>query len=217
MISRQAANGDRELESLGLLEACGHKGCPVCHLIHEADRKYFVHLLYEDVNDPVVRSSIRGSLGYGRLHSNILLESGSPLGIAIIYQDLFLAVANSLEDSGGAPRRRSECPACISRRKMERLLCEKIAVAAPSGELHSALRASDGLCLRHLYIVKDGLPDDNRRRGLVGRGLQTLREFSSRLRAYLRSPDQAVRDETRLREVRELCQEVFEYVGGGHR
>lgn len=64
-------------------------GCPICTVAKEAGRRYLDNLLYEYVNDPLIRSSIAASWGFCQQHTRELLDfSIYSLGIAIINEGL---------------------------------------------------------------------------------------------------------------------------------
>jgi hypothetical protein len=56
-------------------------------------------LLWEGVNDPGIRRSIRQSQGFCRQHAWELIRDGSSLGVAILMHDLFQNLHRTIEDA----------------------------------------------------------------------------------------------------------------------
>ncbi|QGP93801.1 hypothetical protein MGLY_32240 [Neomoorella glycerini] len=64
-------------------------GCPICTIAKETGRRYLDNLLYEYVNDPLIRSCIEASWGFCQQHTRELMDfSIYSLGIAIINEGL---------------------------------------------------------------------------------------------------------------------------------
>jgi hypothetical protein len=82
-----------------ILNVCQKPGCPVCSLGHAAARRSLNTLIYEGVNDYVLRAKLRESLGYCHEHAWLLPEAGesAALGIAIVHRDLLNSVRKRLE------------------------------------------------------------------------------------------------------------------------
>lgn len=164
-----------------VLDACAQPGCPFCRLAEETVNRYLDAILYENVNDPGTRDQLRASLGYCNEHAwRLPNNSGSALGIAILYQDLLTTVARNLEGArfepvAGLLRRatealdperpsaateaavralapQAECPACAQRDGMEAIALGALleALGRSDEPMQQALRASAGLCLVHL-------------------------------------------------------------------
>lgn len=103
------------------------RGCPVCDLLGEAVRKYFHNLLYENVNDSPTRRTLRSSLGYCRVHAEVLLASGDAFGTALLYRNVLEEIHSSLQERSQTLRTSpKECPACRYRNRFERIYVDTI-------------------------------------------------------------------------------------------
>src|SRR5712692_5161230 len=81
-----------------LIDACSGPGCPVCGCVLADSRQYLEGLLYEQVNDPEIRSRLRASWGFCNWHAVMLREATNPaFGSAIIYEDMFRMVIRRFE------------------------------------------------------------------------------------------------------------------------
>jgi hypothetical protein len=164
------------LATLDLWESLRQPGCPVCRTQAQSERRYAVNLLWENVNDPGVRSRLLASHGFCGPHLRLLLgladrEPGSRLGLAIIYEhltrDLIRRVGGLVRPNPGArrvfgparlPARHrfrelappGECPVCaVGREAAERNLWLLIESLGSAG-WREAWKTSDGLCRPHL-------------------------------------------------------------------
>jgi hypothetical protein len=77
-----------------IIKGMGKSGCPICNLMHDAERKYINHVIYEMVNNPFYRKKLRESGGFCAYHSWLLvdlIESNmipEKIGASIITKDL---------------------------------------------------------------------------------------------------------------------------------
>lgn len=82
-----------------LLDACAHPGCPVCRLETKIVDHYLTGILYENVNDPDIQTTLRRSRGYCHEHAWLLtkVSGGVALGIAILYRQVAREIAGEME------------------------------------------------------------------------------------------------------------------------
>jgi hypothetical protein len=80
-----------------LLEAISQAACPLCVLLERTERKAVDLFLYDQVNDISRRDALRASRGLCFLHTSMLAEGRSALGVAIISRDILRTMTAELE------------------------------------------------------------------------------------------------------------------------
>jgi len=154
-------------------------GCPVCRVRSEYTEHMLDGLLYENVNDPGLRSRMRQARGFCPEHSWGLARKGAALGVAIMMHDVLREVLRRMEgarfraQSGLSLGRVQEaldderpraataevvadlapqatCPVCVRVGEVE-AACLDALLDNLLGEdgLLERYGASDGLCLAH--------------------------------------------------------------------
>jgi len=138
------------------LDAFKGKGCPVCFLVKRRIHKFMENLLYENVNDSVVRKKIREGLGFCNLHSWQLQKFGDGLGLSIIYEDLFNTIKDKIKKSINKKLdMKLDCLICKEKKDAEKIFVSSFIEYFNDREFNSSFRSSFGLCLPHfLSIVK---------------------------------------------------------------
>jgi hypothetical protein len=160
-----------------LIDACVGPGCPVCRCVVADTRHYLDSLLYEQVNDPEIRSRLRASWGFCNWHAWMLREASDPaFGSAIIYEDMVRVVVRRFERLIGRVvgrggrfvgwlralvgrrrlpllvelyRRRPLCPACGQAADSEARYIDAALRFVDDPQFDRAYRKSDGLCIPH--------------------------------------------------------------------
>lgn len=162
------AAGRRDTLFHSVREALGAEGCPICALRHQAVHRYLDALLYEQVNDPGLRRTLRRSRGFCREHAALLLAAGDSLGTAILYHDQVAAV---LADVRAAVRQ-----AARSRSHPVRWLPGRARRAAPEADLRRrrdpeepcpACRVAHEAEARHLAVLLHHLDDPQIREAIA--------------------------------------------------
>ncbi len=126
--------------------------CPVCRLVAASTQQRLRHLFHESVNDPLVRESLRGSLGYCSRHAQMAAGASDACGIAIFYRDILSRVLRRLEAAKRGTRlpAPSPCPECLAEQADERRCLHALARDLRDPDLQAAYRQSNGLCVPHL-------------------------------------------------------------------
>jgi len=200
-----------------LLEAFKGKGCAVCGLLARDVRAYVFNLLYENVNDVKMRSRLRQSLGFCRVHAALLIHGGNPLGIAIIYQDILQSLREILSDRDLVPSGDTKpCPACAHRRAFEQIYVGTAASHIHGDEFDHALHTSEGLCLDHLTQLNNCFQDDATRDQLLSLHATKLERSRSNLAEFLRKQDIQFRNETSFPEEQESCERAIDFLVGNN-
>jgi len=173
-----------------LRDALREPGCAVCRLRAAASERFIEGLLYEKVNDPGLRATLRLSRGLCREHAWLLDRSGAALGTAIIAHDVLKHVLADMRRGGftslpafsltraqemldqsrpkgatssfvAALEPTAECPACTRARETEEACMATLREhALEEGGLLADYRASDGLCLPHFRRLMAGVDDE---------------------------------------------------------
>ena len=198
-----------------LLEACQQSGCPICRCLESDCRRHMDALIYEHVNDPDTRASLRASWGFCNWHTWMLVEvEGAVTGAAIVYEDLLGTVLRRVRRvsgrtisagtlarrvygvfvgrrSGIATRyeRRLTCPICLHSRRGEARYVDAALHGIGDPEFDRAYEKSDGICLPHLL---QAVERDRRRRAaddLVARTLAKWQALRDDLQRFVRKQD----------------------------
>jgi hypothetical protein len=159
-----------------VLEACGHKGCPICAVVHELIARRLQAVIHEHVTDPATRDAVVRAGGLCNAHSWLLRSMPAALGTALIYRSVIAAASERLSHyapphtADGAPgwmtrwrttlgalwgRRGSAaatapCPLCLERDRYERIYLTVLLDHIAEPELCAAFRNSGGLCFPHV-------------------------------------------------------------------
>ncbi|MBN1900188.1 hypothetical protein JW926_02530 [Candidatus Sumerlaeota bacterium] len=138
------------------------KRCPLCEMRDRSNHRYFENLLYENVNDPVIRKNLIRSGGFCARHARILLGFGDGLGVSILYQDQLKLILSMLKDVRSkclsSLRRKvssyikslDTCPACSQENKNDECRLHTLLNGIGETEMKDAFEKSPGLCLFHL-------------------------------------------------------------------
>lgn len=96
-----------------LIEACDGDGCPVCRCLVADGRRHLDALLYEQVNDPDTRRTLRESWGLCSWHTWMLPEVPHyASGAAIVYEDVLRVCMHRIDrlrDRGASRAARLLC------------------------------------------------------------------------------------------------------------
>ncbi len=166
------------------VEACAQPGCPVCRCLREDGFSHLGALMYEQVNNPQMRETLRASWGFCNWHAWMLKEvPNSDLGAAIIYEDLLGTVLTRLRrllvkiDRGTlngrgplrlfkrrprigileARRRKAGCLICQSGRANEETYLRTILDFSGDLDFDRAFGRSQGVCVPHiLHLIEIG-------------------------------------------------------------
>lgn len=177
-----------------ILEAFDAPGCPICRLLEQDARSSIKWTLYEHVNDSDIRQELVASRGYCKEHSDLLIELGHPLGVAIIYRDIIDAATADLQ-SGAVLRRnrrgsksRSQCPICKSVKGYLDRCLGTLTDNYGDDEMRSRLLSCRDLCIPHVELLLDRLPP-NAQQELRQAALSHLGELKAELSEIIRKSD----------------------------
>lgn len=169
-----------------LLEAFARPGCAVCRLLAESADKLVDAILYEGVNDIPTRQSLNEARGYCGPHAELMVRSGSALGVTIMMDGVLKMLlrildANPVDQLGESKTRsllrsfnshtavqklsaelapQTDCPICQNEAELFPHYAHTLLKhLRPENPLYPAYGQSDGLCLLHFReIVGLGQP-----------------------------------------------------------
>jgi hypothetical protein len=137
--------------------------CPMCRVVHKADREYVWHFSEEGFGNIDTMAAMARAHGFCSEHAAMLtkidLQMKSMLGVSTIYAELFGEITEEMNVLGIADAhcREGECPACANRADMlsknARYLLASL--AAPAGTIAEGYPDSPGLCFPHFKRVWD--------------------------------------------------------------
>jgi len=186
-----------------LRDALQIDGCPLCHLGRRAATRTIDTLNYEGVNDPGLRRALRNAYGLCHRHAwEWTAMRGSPLGIAIVYQNLVNDLIETLADRqpiaarARAGRRGTatrltvggRCLACQAEDAAIQRYGLTLLAHLDQPELADAYVRGGGLCLPHLRVVL-GQADDVQSRAVQGWQLTVYRRLGAQLVEFIRKHD----------------------------
>ena len=200
---------DRDTLYYELQDALQAGGCPLCRIGERAGIRYLDTLNYEGVNDPGLRRALRSARGLCHGHAWQWTHlRGSPLGVAIVYQNLVKDLIDTLESSepivarGRGSRRQpagrltttGHCPACRAADEAVERYGLTLLAHLERPELGQAYAAAGGLCLSHLRLV---LLQADERQALTVQAWQlaVYRILHGQLAEFIRKHDHRFRQE----------------------
>lgn len=142
---------DKHLNYFKLIEAFNETECPICKRNYEISYNYVDNLLYENVNDGVVRKQLGNSLGFCKEHWQLLLKIGDSLGTAIIYNDLLNDFKNILgKGNFNKYFNRNSCPVCDLIEEQTNNNLKIFLTYSEDSEFRKEFEQTKGLCAYHL-------------------------------------------------------------------
>lgn len=142
---------EKHLGYFKLIEAFNREDCPVCKRNAEVSYNYIDNLLYENVNDDLVRQELKKNIGFCKEHTQLLLKIRDSLGIAIIYNRLledFLEILNT--GSFKKFLERQNCPVCSLIENQTDQSIKTFLTYFDDQEFREKFEETNGLCSYHL-------------------------------------------------------------------
>jgi hypothetical protein len=212
-----ARSESKHLTYFALMERLEGEGCVMCALVLRALERYFDGLVYEKVNDPSIRETLRASHGFCAAHGEMLRQARSALGSAIIHRDILNSVARQLERETQPPkspihrlqaalyarhpqeelylRAERPCPACAHARRAEKNYVDTLLANWDEEKLQAVFRRSSGLCVPHLRVVLGCATDPDMFEEIKAVQLEIWGELIGELDEFIRKQDYRFSDE----------------------
>jgi hypothetical protein len=186
---------EKHIGYYALLDACRLQGCPICLLLKKYADRFVEFMLYENVNDPDVRSELRKSYGFCSTHTGILLRIGDGFGISIIVKDIIQFIENHLLSGDlSALEPSHECPVCLAQREHEEHYCSIVTDHLHDEELQRSIELSSGFCLPHLRMLFDRV-EGEKKDFLVASHIGKLTGVIQNLEKFIHVQDYRFHDE----------------------
>ncbi len=154
--------------------------CPICGIINDGVEKFFDSIFYELVNDPKVRSQLRG--GICVKHADHMLDflSRHPeqgiLGVSIIYEDI---ISFTIEQVKNDNQSHKNCVFCEHEENLEKLYLNGFqSILSLDDGLRIYEKAGSVFCLNHYENLRKLLPLDSSERLKLAqvKKLETLKQ-----------------------------------------
>ncbi len=202
-----------------LRDALALPGCLVCRVSSAAVEAFLDGLIYEKVNDPVLRHAVREARGLCARHAWGLVRHGAALGSAIMMRDVLRTLERTLIESKyrntpffsltrvhetinrqqprastaeivAALSPQSPCPICADEAKVEAgLIISFVENLTGKGGLLAPYRDSSGFCLPHLRQVLALLNDQADFEALAEAQMAIWRRLEGELDEVIRKSD----------------------------
>jgi hypothetical protein len=134
--------------------------CPLCPVMHKADREYIWHFYDEGADQGESIDELRRSCGFCAEHTEMLRKIDmeamkSTLAITTMFADVLAGICKDLESLGPAAAfERAACPACVNRDRLvhanARYLLDEL---ASSPGYRETFASSPGLCFAHFQLT----------------------------------------------------------------
>ncbi len=136
--------------------------CPLCRVLHKADREYIWHFYDERSNDMSAVEEVRRAFGFCAEHIEMLRridveDMKTTLSISVLFVDTFTGIVEQLNSLTNASAFEPEpCPACVSRDEyLRRNAHYLLDMLATRDGYREEFEASPGLCYPHFKLVWD--------------------------------------------------------------
>ncbi|MFC1463416.1 MAG: DUF6062 family protein [Candidatus Brachytrichaceae bacterium NZ_4S206] len=221
-----------------LIETMAQPGCAICNLLlRDADR-FLDFMLYERVNEAETQQGVRRRFGFCNKHAWQLLQyRGNALGVAILFRSALGEALRVIEhtephasqrdlahlfgfgrDAAGRAMSRlldaiEPCMVCQTQAEAEARYLHALVAFVHDAQFHSALLASDGLCLPHFRMALRDAEDATAER-LIQIQVNKWRALQSDLQTFIDKNDYRRMNEpmgterdSYVRAIRSLCGE----------
>ncbi|MFP4581146.1 MAG: DUF6062 family protein [Candidatus Sumerlaeia bacterium] len=199
---------DKHLPHFVVLEAIQHTHdrCFLCVLEDKVLRDNFETMLYESVNDGILRARLLHSRGYCPRHARILLECRKIFGTAILYLDQLRIfreeVAKSRPGARIRPPRDSalvnpadHCPACLLQAESRERYIQTFIKGLDEKDIPAAFEAAGQICTPHFYPLLNAIKNKTHRAWLKQLVEEKYQNIENHLAEYRRKMDYRNEDE----------------------
>jgi Family of unknown function (DUF6062) len=202
-----------------LLEEFKLPGCPICSLAIKDGQSYLDSLLYESVLDVPVRLKLMDSFGFCNRHAwqipKLPAICSPAAGFAIFASDLLRKFNLLVGARTQEPRKKSiwrflfrqgsqklslqmkarVCPACNHIAEFEAFHLKDLLDSITEKEFLEAFKASQGICLPHLFLVEAKYSNHPNFPLLLQLQLDKSRSLRERLEEFIRKQDRRFQQE----------------------
>jgi len=197
-----------------LLDAFKEDGCPICIKLQKGSRLYLDSLLYEHVNDPQLRTHLRGSMGLCHRHARQAIDLGDRFGLAIIYEDLLSGVLASAEGARLPPNSTEICPACVQEQLHEENLLRGTLNFLDEPEFQTGLRYAQPFCLDHTKKLIELEKRKDQRAAVLRSQREKLQLLHHNLKEFIRKHDHRYQHEKVSEDEAISWRRAIQYIAG---
>jgi len=176
-----------------LLDAFKEKHCPLCYLARKAVTRSLDSLLYEHVNDPGTRMTLRKSYGFCEKHYWQVVQFNDGFGTAILAKDLLDTIKNEWRENPKSLKKKfrlkQECLACETWSQTEKNYLELFLENLDDTSFLFDYERSFGLCLAHFRKLLTKIEDETKRTKLLEIEIRKMESLIKELEEFTRKHD----------------------------
>lgn len=176
--------------------------CPLCRVVHKADREYIWHFFDEGADQGEAIDAVRAACGFCDEHIEMLRRieldgMRSTLAISTMFADTLEGIVEDLESlTPSAGFHRAACPACANRDERLRANAEYLLDTLATSPGHrETFDASPGLCFAHFELVWESARSQEDRELILGVQRRAARDLLAELQEHVRKHDDKFRHE----------------------
>lgn len=126
--------------------------CPVCTVIENSLKTQIGHILYESVNDGILRSRYIEKDGFCHRHASLMRSVGDPLAHAVLYGHLLKMRLTSWQKQRPKPAKEG-CLLCVRESEIENNVIEAFKQCLKRPEFVKAYRQNGLVCQAHFHLI----------------------------------------------------------------
>lgn len=173
-----------------LKDAFKEKHCAICYLARRAVYRFFDDLLYERVNDPGIRESLRKAKGFCEKHFWQLVEFGDGFGVSALAQDVLELFKSEWQRESRKSKKTNRvpalCPACEHFQTTEKNYLSLFLENFDDLELKYAFERSFGLCVDHFRMIYQQMTGKSQKERLLTTEVLKIEELVRELEEFRR-------------------------------
>jgi hypothetical protein len=185
-----------------LRQGLRNRMCPLCRVVHKADREYIWHFYDERSNDMDALEEVRRAFGFCGEHIEMLRridveDMKTTLSVSVLLADTFAGIVEQLQALGPDSRiELAQCPACASREDyLRRNAGYLLDMLATSPGYREEFEGSPGLCYPHFKLAWELARTRSDRELLLAVQRGSAQSLLSELREHVRKHDDKYRHE----------------------
>ncbi|TVP96638.1 MAG: hypothetical protein EA374_00890 [Acholeplasmatales bacterium] len=198
-----------------LMDALHGHTCPLCAVIERSLKTQIGHILYESVNDGILRSRYIEKDGFCHRHGKLMRAVGDPLAHAILYGHLLKMRLSSWQKPRPKPLKQG-CLLCVRETEIETHVISAFTHCLKADDFLTAYRNNGLVCQDHFHQI--ALNPARRAHAEVLEGFKrvTLDKYAQllhHLEELARKHDYRYADEPRTQAERVAWQEIVDLLG----
>ena len=191
--------------------------CPVCTVIENSLKTQIGHILYESVNDGILRSRYIEKDGFCHRHGTLMRSVGDPLAHAVLYGHLLKVRLRSWQKQRPKPAKEG-CLLCVRESEIEANVLEAFKQCLKRPEFIKAYQQNGLVCQAHFHRI--ALAPTRHRTDETARfkaiTLDKYHQLLHHLEELARKHDYRFAEEERTPAERVAWQEIVDLLGKKH-